>query len=181
MQELHRWTIETIRNDDSMMSWLEERKFEWIPLVKNCLSSLLEGKSIIIVTDPNREWFCNQVCTNINKIENGRPFLPFYPLKSLFNQLDTLKNDEDILLLNDLLSVSFKNDYIFWYIGKCDDKRLKLALSKDDSFLWVFDEEIQNSFTLSSTDDLLDQKLYQLFRIFDKSINAALFNEVNLA
>jgi len=180
MQELHKWTIETIRNDETMMSWLEERKFEWIPLVKNCITSLLEGKSVILITDTQREWLSHHICATINKLENGRPFLPFYPLHSMFQQIDSLKNDEELQLLNDLLSVSFKNDYIFWYIGKCDDRRLKIALSKDDSFLWVMDEEIQNSFTLSSTDDLLDFKLHQLFRMFDKSINAALFNEVNL-
>jgi len=42
------------------------------------------------------------------------------------------------------------------------------------------DEEMTNSFTLRSYDELIDIKLLQLFRLFDKTISAALFAEIDL-
>lgn len=64
-------------------------------------------------------------------------------------------------------------------MGKGNDIRMQIAKRKDDSFMWVFDEHLQNSFYLSSYDDLLDIKLIQLFRLLDKSIDALLFAEVS--
>ena len=46
--------------------------------------------------------------------------------------------------------------------------------------MWLFDEQAQNSFTLSSSDENLDIKLISLCKIFDKSIDAALFAKVIL-
>lgn len=180
MQSLSRWTIETIRKDEAMMSWLEERKFEWVPLVKNTLSHLLEGTAIVVVTDMEREWFCRYIMQNINRQSKSRPIFPFYSIEAIYPQVDLMRGEEELMLLNEMLTLSFRNGYLFWYIGKVDDSRAKIALNRDDSFLWVLDEEHHNSFGLSSVDDLLDLKLLQLFRIFDKTISAALFNQVNL-
>ena len=56
---------------------------------------------------------------------------------------------------------------------------MQIAKRKDDSFMWIMDEHLQNSFYLLSDDDSLDIKLIQLFRLLDKSIDAVLFAEVN--
>jgi len=42
------------------------------------------------------------------------------------------------------------------------------------------DEMMQNSFTLRSDDEELDIKLIQLLTLFDKSIDAILFSEVDI-
>ena len=44
--------------------------------------------------------------------------------------------------------------------------------------MWIMDEHIQNSFYLLSSDENLDIKLIQLFKLLDKSIDAVLFAEV---
>ncbi len=180
MQDLLKWTIDTIRADDTMMSWLEERKFEWVPLVKNCIANLMNGATIIVITDSDRNWFSHYISDSVNSPNKNRPLLPIYHIKSIYPHADNIKSKEDLELVKDMLSITFKNDYIFWYIGKSNDPRAKLGLSKDDGFLWIMDDEIANSFSLSSTDDLLDFKLFQLYRIFDKSISAAMYSEVSL-
>ncbi len=180
MQDLLKWTIETIRNDESMMSWLEERKFEWVPLAANTIRHLLEGYSVIVMTDSERSWFGSYIGASINKPQKNRPFLPIYNIKSIYPHVEYIKNEEDGALINDMLSISFKDQYIFWYIGKSEDRRAKLAFSRDDSFNWILDEGMQNSFVLSSSDDLLDMRLFQLYRIFDKTLSAALFGHVSL-
>lgn len=180
MQELLKWTIETIRSDEAIMSWLEERKFEWVPLVQNTISHMMNGQSIVIITDAEREWFGKYAMHAINRPNKNRPMFPIYNLKAIYPHIDLVKNEEDIDLVSDMLSISFNDNYLYWYIGKSDDKRAKIAIRKDDSFLWVLDEEFQNSFYLSSSDDLLDLKLFQLCRMFDKTLSAALFGEVQL-
>jgi len=42
------------------------------------------------------------------------------------------------------------------------------------------DEDFQNSFPLRSYDRLLDITLLHLYRIFDKTLNAVLFGEVDI-
>lgn len=180
MQDLLKWTIETIRHDESMMSWLEERKYEWVPLAANAIRHILEGWSVIVITDSERNWFGGYIGASINKPQKNRPFLPIYNIKSIYPHVEYIKNEEDSALIHDMLSISFKEQYLFWYIGRNDDRRAKLALSKDDSFNWILDEEHQNSLFLSSSDDLLDMKLFQLYRIFDKTLSAALFGQVSL-
>lgn len=180
MQALLRWTIETIRNDETMMSWLEERKSDWVPLVRNTIQHLLEGSAVIMVTDGERDWFMHYVMQNVNRPGRGRPILPFYSLKSIYPQYESIKTDEDLELVNDMLNISFRYGHIFWYIGKPGNPNVNIALRRDDSFLWALDEEFQNSFWLSSTDELLDFKLFQLYRIFDKTIDAALFGQTPL-
>ena len=67
MQQLLKWTLETIRKDGSMMSWMEEKRFEWVPLVSSMLHNLLAGQTIIIITDFDREWFGEYALTKINE------------------------------------------------------------------------------------------------------------------
>lgn len=180
MKDLYQWTIETIRNDSLKPSWLEERKYEWVILARNCLHRVLQGQSVIIVTDEDREWFKNYILQNINKPSKNRPLLPFFGIESIYPHYNSLKSDEDIELLNDMLSISFKGDYLFWYIGSAASSYAKIGLDRDDSFLWVIDDEFQNSFYFSGSDEKLDFKMMQLFRIFDQTINAVVFNEISL-
>lgn len=180
MKDLLRWTLESIRKDGSMMSWMEEKRFEWVPQVSSILENLLDGQTIIIITDNDREWFGDYVLKKINEVSKNRPMLPFVSIKTFFPNISQLKTKEDIELLEDMLSQSFSNGYTFFYIGKSSDVKMQLAKRHFKSFLWVLDEHFQDSFYLSSGDDLLDIKLIQLFRLLDNSINAALFAEVSL-
>ncbi len=79
-----------------------------------------------------------------------------------------------------MFSLSMGKGCLFWYIGRSDDVRARLPKKSDGSFLWILDEELQNSFHLRSGDDLLDLKLMHLARLFDKSIDAAMFGEIDL-
>lgn len=161
------------------MGWIEERRFEWVPIAYSAMSHLMNGASLVIITDREREWFGKYLITMINKPDQGRPFLPLYLADGLLAHLDKMSANENIELVSDLLSLSFKN-YIFWYIGKSDDVRASLAKKKEDSFMWIMDEEFQNSFFLRSADDLLDIKLMHLARLFTKTADAVIFGEVSL-
>jgi hypothetical protein len=180
MQELLKWTLATIRKDGSMMSWMEEKRFEWTPLLHLMLQNLLAGQTIIIITDDDREWFGKYALKKLNAEGKNRPLLPFVSIKTFFPNIRQLKSKDDIELLENMLSQSFSDGYMFFYIGKSTDIKIQLAKRHDDSFMWILDEHLQNSFYLSSRDDLLDIKLIQLFRLLDKSIDAVLFAEVNL-
>lgn len=178
--EFDKWTLNAIRYDDSFMNWIEERRYEWLPLASLALQKIVNGSSIVIITDKEREWFGKYIIDSINKPIKNRPFIPTFVLKDMFSFVDSIKKDEDIELLYDTLNLSFKDDYFFWYIGRGDSSRAMIAKRREDSFLWIMDEQMQNSFYLKSYDDLLDLKLFQLFRLFDKSLDAAIFGEVEL-
>ncbi|WP_026943622.1 HobA family DNA replication regulator [Helicobacter rodentium] len=180
MQDLSSWTLQALRYDASHPTWLEERKFEWIPLAKRALQRIFNGDSLILITDNDREWFMHYVMQSINRSSN-RPYVPIVSIHSFFPQLDkTRKNETDIALINDYLDNIFSQKYFFWYVGHNDTTRAKLALSHEDCFLWIFDTQLQNSFTLQSTDSLVDIKLMQMYRIFNLTLEAAMFGRVNL-
>ena len=179
MKNFSTWTLETIRKDTSRMSWMEERRFEWIPLAANAIHKLIDGHTFLLVTDREREWFARYTLSNLNKPTNNRPFLPIVSLGTVFPYLDTVRDRDSFDMLEDMLSLSFPNGYTFFYIGKSTDARAQIAKRRSDSFLWIMDEHLQNSFRLDSQDEILDIKLIQLLRLFDKSIDAILFAEVD--
>jgi len=179
MQKFLKWSLENVRKDSSMMNWMEEKRFEWVPLNVSMLKNLLAGHTILIITDDDRDWFCHYILSDINRLTKNRPMLPFVSLKALFPNLNTLKTKEDIELLEDMLMQSFPNGYTYFYVGKNNNIKMQIAKRKDDSFIWVMDEQLQNSFFLSSSDENLDIKLIQLYKLLDKSINALLFAEVD--
>ncbi|NOX16558.1 MAG: hypothetical protein GXP61_11175 [Epsilonproteobacteria bacterium] len=179
MQKFLKWTLDNIRKDGASMSWMEEKRFEWVPLNISMLKNLLEGHAILVVTDDDREWFCDYMLKDINKLSKNRPLLPFVSLKSIYPLLNSIKTKEDIELLEDLLSQIFPQGYTYFFIGKNNNIKMQIAKRKDDSFIWVMDEQLQNSFFLSSGDENLDIKLIQLYKLLDKSINALLFAEVD--
>ena len=180
MQKLLKWTLETIREEESCFSWMEEYRYEWAPLVKSAVSQVLEGKTVLIVTDESHKWFAKYILNAINDLGKNRPLLPFYQLEESFPNLKNIHATQEIQLLEDMLDISYANGYYIWYIGRGDHPYTKLAYRNHDNFLWVLDEEVQNSFALRSSDVHLDLKLLQLYKLFDATLTAALFGELEL-
>ncbi|MDR1461182.1 MAG: HobA family DNA replication regulator [Campylobacteraceae bacterium] len=180
MQEFLKWTLDTIRKEGSSFSWMEEKRLEWVPLVVPMLKKMLQGHTFIVATDDERKWFGEYMIHSINKTHHNRPFISFIGLHALFPNVNNLKTKEDFELLEDMLSLSFSNGYTFFYVGKSNDAKYQISKQKYDSFLWIMDEQVQNSFYLKSEDDFLDTKLIQLFKLLNRSIDAVLFAEVAL-
>ncbi len=178
MKELLGWTLSAIRERNEY-SWLEERRFEWVPLVQNCLSTVLNGSAVIIITDKDRTWFSNYLVKTLNKASKNRPFLPFFSVKSLLPAVSSINSNETFEAYTDMLDIVFKS-YIFWYIGRGDDKLASYAKERNDSLLWIFDEQLPNSFYLKSYDEALDSKLVSMASLFDKTIDAVMFSKVKL-
>ena len=180
MQQLLKWTLDTIREDDSCFSWMEEFRYEWSPLVKSAVSQVIEGKTVLVLTDDSCEWFAHYIVSTINNLSKQRPLLPFYKLTDSFPKVKNIKTTSEIELLEDMLELSYPNGYFIWYIGRGDHPLTKLAYRNQDSFLWIFDEALQNSFSFKSSDKLLDIKLIQLLKLFDSTLSAVLFGELDL-
>lgn len=179
MQKLLDWTLKTIR-EESDFSWMEECRYYWTPLVKSAVSKILSGQSVLILTDESNQWFCDYVMSKINMPSNNRPFFPFYPMRGLFPNITFIASTQDIELLEDMLDISYPNGHFIWYIGKGDHPLTKLVYRDDENFMWVMDEEMQNSFHLRSQDPMLDVKLLQLFKLFNHTIDAALFDGLEI-
>ncbi|WP_456430788.1 HobA family DNA replication regulator, partial [Nitratifractor sp.] len=130
--------------------------------------------------DTRRGWFGRYALGSINDPAKKRPFLPFYSLYALFPNLPVIESPRDVELLEDMLSISYPNGYFFWYIGEGDSPYARIVSNREDNFLWLIDEELPGSFTLSGSDPLLDIKLLQLYRLFERTLEAALFAEVPL-
>ncbi len=180
MQKLLKWTLETIRDEESSFSWMEEYRYEWAPLVRSAVSQVLEGKTVLVVTDEQHQWFAKYILNSVNDLRKNRPLLPFYQLAECFPNLKSIHSTQEIQLLEDMLDISYPNGYYIWYIGKGDHPYTKLAYRNQDSFLWILDEEVQNSFAFRSLDPLLDIKLLQLYKLFDSTLSAALFGDLDL-
>lgn len=166
---------EFIRGGGYCMNWLEQRKYELAPLFKSRLNYLLSGKTFVLMTDDKRSWFEDYFLKNINS-NQSRPLLPFVSMKSLGVDYKNLNSDVDSL--NDLLDIVFPNGYIYFYIGSNGGKMANIAKSKDDSFIWLFDEQLSNSLYLSSNDKEVDIKLLTLFMLFDACVDAVVFSRV---
>lgn len=173
------WSLDVIRKDGPSFSWMEERNLEWVPLVVSRIQNLLNGKTFVVFTDIQREWFRKYILSSVNRATNERPFLPFVSLSSFFPHLHSIRSNEDINLLEDMLSIAFPAGYIFFYIGSSTDIRSQIAKRKDNSFIWLFDEKMQNTFYLNSKDKNLDIKLIQLYGLLDKTIDALLCAEIS--
>jgi len=171
------WSLDAIRQEGGSLSWLEEDRFEWSKTTAFALEQILNGKTIILITDMKRKWLERYILDSINNLE--RPLVPIVSIESLYPHYNDLNGGEMIDMIDDMIALSFKNDYFFWYIGKGDDKRSDIAKRKDESYFWLFDEDFNNAFTMKSYDPILDIKLLQLYRLFDASLNAAMFGEVD--
>ncbi len=180
MKELLKWTLDTIREDESCFSWMEEYRYEWAPLVKSAVAQSIEGKTVLVLTDESYNWFGKYILNSVNDLRKKRPLLPFYQLSECFPNLQNIHSTQDLQLLEDMLDISYPNGYYIWYIGKGDHPYTKLVFRCEDSFLWIMDEEVQNSFLLRSSDVLLDIKLLQLYKLFENTLSAVLFGDLDL-
>lgn len=173
------WSLDAIREEGGSLSWLEEQRFEWTTTTSHALEQILAGKIVILITDEKRKWLENYILTFINKITLERPFIPVVSIDSICTHYNNVSGGEMIDIIDDMISLSYKENYFFWYIGKSDDKRSDIAKRRDESYFWIFDEEFNNAFTLKSYDSDLDIKLLQLYKLFNASLNATMFGEVD--
>jgi hypothetical protein len=174
------WSLDAIREEGASLSWLEEQRFDWTTTTAHALEQILEGKKIILVTDEKRKWLEHYILDSINSLDMmERPLLPIVSIDSLYSHFNNVSGGEMIDLVDDMISLSYKQNYFFWYIGKGDDKRSDIAKRRDNSYFWIFDEDFHNAFTMKSYDPILDIKLLQLYRLFNSSLNAAMFGEVD--
>jgi len=179
MPDFAQWSLDAIREEGGSLSWLEEYRFEWSKTTAFALEQILSGKTVILITDEKRKWLEQYILSSINSISLDRPLVPVISIDSIYTHYNNLNGGEMIDMLDDMIALSYKNDYFFWYIGKGDNKRSDIAKRKDESYFWIFDEDFNNAFTLKSYDTVLDIKLLQLYRLFDASLSAAMFGEVD--
>ncbi len=181
MPDFAQWSLDAIRAEGGSLSWLEEYRFDWSKATSYAIEQILNGKTIVLITDEKRKWFEHYITSSVNSLSLERPLIPIVTIESLYPQYNDLNSGEMLDILDDMIALSYKDDYFFWYIGKGEDKRSDIAKRKDESYLWIFDEEFNNAFELKSYDPLLDIKLLQLYRLFDASLNAAMFGEVDVS
>ncbi|RLA68764.1 MAG: hypothetical protein DRG24_09660 [Epsilonproteobacteria bacterium] len=180
MQQFIKWTLESIRSEGAMLNWLEELRFDWTSTTAQAIKQILEGKTVILITDHKRKWFENYIVTSINQLTQERPMIPLVSLDAIYPNFDSLTGGDSIAMIEDLLELSYKGEFVFWYIGKGDDKRADIAKRCNDSYLWIMDENFHNALALRSYDPLIDIKLLQLYRQFDLTLSAMLFGEVSV-
>ena len=181
MQDFAQWTLDTIREEGGSLSWLEEQRFDWSTATSQALEQILAGKTIILITDEKRKWLETYILSSINSANADRPLLPIVSIDSLYQHYSHINSGEMIDIVEDMISISYREDYFFWYIGKGDDKKSDIAKRKDDSYFWIFDEDYHNGFKLKSYDPVLDIKLLQLYRLFDATLNATMFGEIDVS
>lgn len=180
MQQFSKWMLETIRAEGAMLSWLEEQRFEWTATVAQAIGQIVEGKTVVLITDYERQWFESYITSSYNKPTIDRPMIPIVSIDRLYPHYDHITGGEMIEMLDGMLEIAFKGDYFFWYIGKGDDRRSDIAKRSDNSLLWLMDEDFQNAMPLRSYDPQIDIKLVQLYRLFDTTLGAALFGEIDV-
>jgi len=180
MTPILNWTLNTIREEDSSFSWMEECRYDWVPIIQSAVKKILEGQTILVLTDESRAWYARYISIQINKVKSHRPFLPIYTLKSMFPNLDKLNNTEELDLLEDMLDISYPNGYFIWYIGSAESVYTKFVFRNNENLLWIIDGDVPNSFYLREGSIPLDMKLIQLFKLFNKTVDASLFNELSL-
>ncbi|MEA1893215.1 MAG: HobA family DNA replication regulator [Campylobacterota bacterium] len=181
MPDFAQWSLDAIREEGAILSWLEEQRFDWTTTTAHALEQILLGKTIILISDEKRKWLESYILDAINAQDLDRPLLPIVSIDSLNKHYSHVSGGDMIDLVEDMISLSYADNYFFWYIGKGEDKRSDIAKRRDSSYFWIFDEEYHNGFTLKSYDSMLDIKLLQLYKLFDASLNAAMFGEVDVS
>ncbi len=171
------WTLEQIRAEGASFSWMEELRFNWIPQVQNALKSILDGYSVIVVTDREFKWFSDYITSRVNLLDKNRPFIPIYNIDSLFPTAYSLNDASDLDTLYDMFDISFSNGYLFWYIGSGEHKHYEYVEHKN-SIIWRLNHETEGLFSLNRNDPLIDIKLIQSFNLFDKALDATLVGDI---
>ncbi|MFA5234846.1 MAG: HobA family DNA replication regulator [Sulfurimonas sp.] len=181
MSDFAQWSLDAIREEGGCFSWLEEQRFDWTTTTSQALEQILDGKTIILIVDEKRKWLERYILDFLNTSSMDRPLLPIIGIDSMYRHFNNVSGGEMIDMIEDMISLAHKDDYFFWYIGRGDDKRADIAKRKETSYFWIFDEEYQSAFNLKSYDKALDIKLLQLYRLFNASLNAAMFGEVDVS
>ena len=179
MPDFAQWSLDAIREEGGSLSWLEEQRFEWAKTTALALEQILNGKTIILITDDKRKWLENYILTSLNNTSMERPLIPIIGIDAIYSHYNLISGGDMIDIVDGMIALSYKDDYFFWYIGDGEDKRSDIAKRKDDSYFWIFDEDFNNAFTLKSYDKNLDIKLLQVYKLFDASLNATMFGEVD--
>lgn len=181
MQTLTEWTLDAIRDEGASFSWLEEFHFEWSAITTRAIEQIISGKSIILITDNEHKWFERYIIATINKASKERPIVTVTKMDQMYYYFDDIADNTQMLdLIDNMLDLSFNGSYFFWYVGKSDDKRAEIAKKHDNSYLWVIDEEYPNSIMVKSYDKHVDIKLLQLYLLFDKTLSAVLYGELDI-
>jgi hypothetical protein len=176
--DLNRFIIDLIRKKD--IKWMEERRLEFVPLLDDFLAQLIEGKTVLIITDEEREWYADYLIGKINTFNEFKPsFIPIYSLLKIVPQIKLARHPEQFDMIEDMLNISFGDNYIFWYIGK-ETSLLKFARREPKSFFWIMDNDLSKNFYLKSIDEKLDKKLLDLAYIINESIKASIFGEIEI-
>ena len=176
--DLNSFTLKYIR--DKNLKWMEEKRFEWVPIVSEFVSHIIEGRSILIVTDYKRKWLSNYLIQKINNFQDFKPsFIPFFDLISLVPQIEYAKTEEHFNLIEDMLNITFNENYVFWYIG-VETPMLRFIRRKENSFLFIMDMDLHKNFFLKSLDENLDLKLLNLVDLLNETIKAVIFDEVKI-
>ena len=179
MREFSSWTLEMIRQIPSM-GWMEEKRFDWLPLTANAIKKVVDTQSMIIITDTHRDWYGRYLLKSLNPSNFDRPLLPIFDLNSLFPHIQDIDSSQKFDLLDGMLELFLPNGYFFFYIGSAKSDMAKLLEQKGSSLLWLYDKKLQNSFYLGLEDERSDLRLMQLAMLLKKSIEAVLFDEVDL-
>jgi len=179
MKSFSSWMVETIRQDHQI-AWMEEKRFELVAQFALSIKNIIDGKATILITDKKREWFYSYALNRLNPSSFDRPLLPIVGIDSLYAHVDSVDDEDKILLLDDMLLSIFEDGFNYFYIGQADDKRAEIAKSKRDSMLWLFDKKESNSIYLNSFDKRSDIKLIELLDIYESAIEATLFGEIDL-
>ena len=175
------WTKETVKNDNSLNSWFSERIYEWVPLCDDAISALMQGTPFLVVTDRERDWFNYYIINNINSIKNNRPFVPVYSLMNFIPYSHKTDKIEHLDMIEDMLDITFKENYKYWYIGKEDSNIYRLVQRKEKSFIWLLDKESGgDTFFLKSYTENLDHQLMSLFKLFNQTITVSMFGEIKI-
>ncbi len=179
MQALLNWTLKTIRLDGTEFSWMEELRFDWVPIVKSAVMKIAEGQTLLIITDRKREWFAKYIQENINNRDKKRPFIPVYDMRSCLGVPEGIKDNNEIEVIEDMLDISYPNGYFLWYIGDAGYNYNNMLFRNDENFLWLVGDHIQNSISFRESDPNLDIKLLQLYKLFDATMEAIIYGEVD--
>ena len=174
------WTLTNIREEGSSFSWMEEHRFNWIPQVNNALKKILNGFSIIVVTDREFNWLGDYIVNKLNSKEKNRPYIPIYNIDCLFSAAYKLNDTTELDLLYDMFDISFSNGYLFWYIGNGEHRHYEYIEQNKSSIIWRLNHEVEGLFSLKRGDPQIDIKLIQAFKLFDKAIDAAITGDIEL-
>lgn len=123
MENISDWLLNTIREDEKrgvMSGWIEEKRFLLLPHMVRLITHILQGRSVIVLTDRQHQWFGTYITQHINQHHKGRPFLPVIEITHLRDMIDSNAQGNDMKgfkLISNMLDMMYGN-YKIWYIGK---------------------------------------------------------------